>query len=318
MVRYFIPCYRKSDNEPGMYDLVNNVFYTNAGSGTFFKGNETLITSSSMVINENNHTLYAKWQKNPIVTFDANGGSVNISNKEFIVNSTYCDLPTPTREGYTFLGWARITLPSEYQEVEYIESNGAQYISPGIQTDSSIYWYAKFSITHLKGDSSSGYNMIVGAYNRPQMAVATNQWTVGNAGSSIPFIPSEDTIYEATMNKNGSGSLIINEEDTGLKRTGTCTPTIFNPSSIYGGTYARVYSVKYVDRNSNNNTANFVPCYRKSDNVIGLYNTVSNKFYTNHGSGTFIKGSDRDSYTVMVSSSTEVTYTEDHTLYAIW
>lgn len=33
-----IPCYRKSDNEPGMYDIVNDVFYTNAGTGSFAVG----------------------------------------------------------------------------------------------------------------------------------------------------------------------------------------------------------------------------------------------------------------------------------------
>lgn len=32
------PCYRKSDNEPGMYDVINNVFYTNVGSGSFGVG----------------------------------------------------------------------------------------------------------------------------------------------------------------------------------------------------------------------------------------------------------------------------------------
>lgn len=30
-----VPCVRKSDNKPGMYDLVNNVFYTNQGTGEF-------------------------------------------------------------------------------------------------------------------------------------------------------------------------------------------------------------------------------------------------------------------------------------------
>ena len=34
----FIPCYRKADNEPGMYDIINDVFYTNSGSGTFVVG----------------------------------------------------------------------------------------------------------------------------------------------------------------------------------------------------------------------------------------------------------------------------------------
>ena len=33
-----VPCYRKSDNKPGMYDLVNNVFYTNQGGGDFTVG----------------------------------------------------------------------------------------------------------------------------------------------------------------------------------------------------------------------------------------------------------------------------------------
>lgn len=32
LVRNFIPCYRRADNKPGLYDLVNDVFYTNANS----------------------------------------------------------------------------------------------------------------------------------------------------------------------------------------------------------------------------------------------------------------------------------------------
>lgn len=48
-IRYFkidgvmelIPCYRNSDDEIGMYDILNNVFYTNAGAGTFTKGDDT-------------------------------------------------------------------------------------------------------------------------------------------------------------------------------------------------------------------------------------------------------------------------------------
>ena len=36
--RNFVPCYRKSDMKPGMYDVINRVFYTNAGSGEFVLG----------------------------------------------------------------------------------------------------------------------------------------------------------------------------------------------------------------------------------------------------------------------------------------
>ncbi len=37
-IRNFIPCYRLSDGEIGLYDTVNGVFYTNQGTGKFFKG----------------------------------------------------------------------------------------------------------------------------------------------------------------------------------------------------------------------------------------------------------------------------------------
>ena len=44
----FVPCYRKSDSVIGMYDLMNNQFYTNAWSGTFTKGTD----SSTLVYKE--------------------------------------------------------------------------------------------------------------------------------------------------------------------------------------------------------------------------------------------------------------------------
>lgn len=37
---HLIPCYRKSDNEPGFYDLINDAFYTNVGIGEFGLGPE--------------------------------------------------------------------------------------------------------------------------------------------------------------------------------------------------------------------------------------------------------------------------------------
>lgn len=39
----------------------------------------------------------------------------------------------------------------------------------------------------------------------------------------------------------------------------------------------------------NNNTPirDFVPCYRKSDGVIGLYDVIERKYYPCQGTGTF-------------------------------
>lgn len=38
LIRYFIPCYRKSDNHVGMYDVINDEFYMNQGTDVFVKG----------------------------------------------------------------------------------------------------------------------------------------------------------------------------------------------------------------------------------------------------------------------------------------
>lgn len=38
LVKAFVPCYRKNDNTAGLYDLVNDEFYANAGTGDFVVG----------------------------------------------------------------------------------------------------------------------------------------------------------------------------------------------------------------------------------------------------------------------------------------
>ena len=49
MLRNFIPCYRKSDSEPGMYDTVTKQFFTNAGTGTFLVGNDVSWDTASLI-----------------------------------------------------------------------------------------------------------------------------------------------------------------------------------------------------------------------------------------------------------------------------
>ena len=59
---------------------------------------DTVVTAS--------HTLYAHWTANEYTaTFDANGGTVTPAEQTVTYGSHYGELPTPTREGYTFAGW---------------------------------------------------------------------------------------------------------------------------------------------------------------------------------------------------------------------
>ena len=62
--------------------------------------------------------LYVVWAaKTFTVTFNANGGSVSSTSKSVTYDSTYGELPTPTRTGYTFKGWYSAT--SGGTKVEY-------------------------------------------------------------------------------------------------------------------------------------------------------------------------------------------------------
>lgn len=88
-----------------------NGWGTSTSGGTVFGQDDSTVkptdlnsnvTSTSSV----NRVLYAQWSANSYtVTFDANGGQCSTGSKAVKYNSTYGTLPTPTYEGYTFVGW---------------------------------------------------------------------------------------------------------------------------------------------------------------------------------------------------------------------
>ena len=53
------------------------------------------------------------------VTFDPQGGQLDQTTKQVIPNDTYGNLPTPTREGYKFIGWTSKNLAPEINESNY-------------------------------------------------------------------------------------------------------------------------------------------------------------------------------------------------------
>lgn len=69
-------------------------------------GEETEITAESVVIGS--QTLYAKWQKNPVITFNANGGRINGETETSKVRSygyRIGTLPVPNNGSATLKGW---------------------------------------------------------------------------------------------------------------------------------------------------------------------------------------------------------------------
>lgn len=79
------------------------------------------------------HTLYAHWTaKTCTVTFNVNGGTVTPAEQTVTYGSTYGELPTPTREGYTFAGW-------------FTEKNGGTPVRPEDVVTASHTLYAHWT-----------------------------------------------------------------------------------------------------------------------------------------------------------------------------
>ena len=76
IVRKCIPCYRKSDDKPGMYDLVSETFLTNAGTGEFLVGPDVIDSISPWMVarrrmligDQNKLILYANGNEHTAIT----------------------------------------------------------------------------------------------------------------------------------------------------------------------------------------------------------------------------------------------------------
>ena len=89
--------------------------YTFAGWYTEKSGGEKVDPTTPVTVTEN-QTLYAMWTVNwYMISFDANGGAASKENKTVDYGSTYGEMPTPVRNGYTFAGW-------------YTEKNGGEKV----------------------------------------------------------------------------------------------------------------------------------------------------------------------------------------------
>jgi len=72
----------------------------------------------------------ARWNRNVKITLLANGGSVSGSTKTVKYRGKYGKFPTPTRNGYRFLGWYRYyTKPSKYWASYEVKKSDTVYTS---------------------------------------------------------------------------------------------------------------------------------------------------------------------------------------------
>ena len=68
--------------------------------------NTTILGNTMLTMGSENTVIKAKWEANKyLVSFNGNSGNVNGNDIEATYDEKYGELPTATREGYTFKGW---------------------------------------------------------------------------------------------------------------------------------------------------------------------------------------------------------------------
>ncbi len=200
-------------------------------------------------------------------------------------------------------GAAQSALPSGYTRLEYIESTGTQYIDTGIapKNTNNLKWkidvqyinpygnfnYAGFGVFGgrywLKFDIKSANVVGIqcgGAYSESQPSVSI-------ANRNIFFMDTESR----TFGINNEIQSLSGMEDGALQIPYNIY--LFAVSNDQSGMENTLASARlYGAYMANGATAirNFVPARRNSDGVLGMYDTVSNTFFTNSGTGTFVAG----------------------------
>ena len=202
-------------------------------------------------------------------------------------------------------------VPNNYQEVEYLQSSGTQRIDTGIIFDSSyltttVHFELAFQFigfehqAHICGISkeiSSSYNTEYEGYTEYSMF----KFNVGRLANNCVSLRTPITnLYNPTiLTVDNIGSNFISAINGAQ-----FPPDIVDNFNYSGQTYplfaCRRESSSFIFSScrishfliikNNIQIIDLYPCYRKSDNVAGMWDKVSSSFLTNAGSGTFIIG----------------------------
>lgn len=195
-------------------------------------------------------------------------------------------------------------LPSAYQEVEWVASDGQAYFMSGINPTQNHGFEAKVM-----------YNSFIDGNNqRDDRTICVSQ---DGSGRHWGFNTRNDNSYWQIENLNNTGktevpSMTLNTTYTIEYNTDNLSKCYIDGShkaTMTRNTYAlpelpimafnnngsiifimigRLYYYKLYENGTL--VRDFVPCYRIADGEIGLYDLVNDVFYTNQGSGTFTCG----------------------------
>ena len=201
-------------------------------------------------------------------------------------------------------------LPAGYEELEYIESTGTQYVDTGVNITPTMAVEADAQVTVIEkqgrifgnayeasdsnGQGYMSFALYMNGANQSQWATAMQD----NGGDWVSSGVSADTSrHTHKLDCTGNRKYKLDGTDKG-----NAHPTVTKSTkwSLYlfanhgennvatGISKMRLYSCKIY--NSGNVAHDYVPARRHSDCALGLYDTKTDVFHPNAGTGKFCPG----------------------------
>lgn len=199
-------------------------------------------------------------------------------------------------------------LPKEYQEVEWIESTGEQWIdtnilgNAGIKIECRMGWANNKPNNHqLFGSrkTNDATRFFITSYGGIDFAHGRDLpiETVINARQLF------DLVYDTTLYTGQNTSFLFKYSVDGVEGSTNVMPINTELNIYLFGTnrtsyttekfiYPVIFAGMIITDSNGGELFNGIPCYRKSDGEIGIYDLVTDTFLTNQGTGTFLKGAD--------------------------
>jgi hypothetical protein len=191
--------------------------------------------------------------------------------------------------GNIYLQYIINDLPSGYTRLQYIQSDGSQYINTGhvptVNTSVKIklnpQMISESGIFGSKWDLNGFFMMFYQSKFR---------WHTANAVDSSGITLNNNYVIEASnTGYSVNGESYTNNPSTAL---GGNPISIFRPTSVGPYNPSGKFKLYYFEIYENDILVkNLIPARRNLDNVVGLYDIVNNVFLMNSGTGNFVSES---------------------------
>lgn len=287
LVRHYVPV-KNGENAAGLYDLVNDEFKAPVGSA-FSAG----------------AAIASPWTADTTLTEDVDLRGQGVVAIDYRINldghRLYVDSIT---------GLGEVTDATACTRLEYVQSNGSQWIDTGIVGRSNISCEADLIVYDTSG-ASNDRHLLAASGNGQQcdlIGAFCNRWYLGytSIGGATKHYKYDGWIANGTRYSLSSklhvgeqwckvnGTTVVSGSSAAACDTGmTLYVFAFNVEGVGAKSFGsgRIYSLSIATNEVP--ARSFIPAKRNSDGAFGLYDSVTDAFFPNGSATALAAGEER-------------------------